>query len=322
MKRSRGISWSLAALLVTAKVAFGGPTTEAIDKAIDEAELIVAARLLAFDPPHAPEGDWRHLRTRVDALLEVTEVLKGESAAGGPIRVSHYRPPDHAEVVRPDITAHGPHSVWFLIRRERGIYTVVNWDKVLDDSTQLRQRIEQRLRSQLGFTPLFVANDADDVAQSLRAGLDADAQDADGDTALHWATEHNRPIVARALLDADAATHLVNRDGQNVLDVAVHLERHTIVAMLRDAGATARGLFLLDKPLSSYDAYLALGADVNAEASDGTTPVARRLANLSKPWNEADIEQKLQWLLDNGADADSYAFPESLDLPSGTGPSR
>ena len=322
MKRLRGTSWSLAAAFVTANVAFGGPNSEAIDKAIDDAELIVAARPLAFDPPLPPQGEWRQIGTRVDVLLEVTDVLEGESVAGGTIRVAHYRPADHEEVQRPDITEHNGHNIWFLIRRARGIHTVVNRDKILDDSPRLRQRIEQRLRTERGFTRLFIANDADDVAKSLRAGLDADAQDANGDTALHWATEHNRPEVARALLDAGATTHLVNRNGQNVLDVAVHLERHAIVAVLRDTAATARGLFLLEKPLSNYDAYLALGADVNAQASDGTTPIARRLANLSSGWNESDVEEKLRWLLDHGADADGHALPESLDLRSRTEPGR
>ena len=200
----------------------------------------------------------------------------------------------------------------------------MNQDMVLEDSTQLRLRIERRQRTAGGLTPLFMANDADDVARSLQAGLDVDAQDANGDTALHWAIEHNRPVVARALLAANAATQLVNRDGQNVLDVAVHLQRRAIIALLLDAGATAQGLFLLNKPLGNYDGYLALGADVNARASDGTTPIARRLANLIElpdgrvvSLDETAVEEKLRWLLDRGANADGYRFPESLELRSG-----
>ena len=322
MKRSSEISWPLAALMVTARVASGAPDAETIDKTIDESDLIVVARPVAIQPPLPPQGEWRQLRTRVDALLDVTDVLKGDFAVDGTIRVAHYRPADHDKVQRPDISEHDDRRVWFLLRRGRGIHEVVNRDRILADSTQLRQRIEHRLKTEGGLTALFVAHDPDDVGQSLHAGLDVDAQDANGDTALHWAIEHNRPTVTRALLDAGASTDLINRDGQNVLDVAVHLERATIVSILRDAGATAQGLFLLEKPLGSYDAYLDLGADVNARSWDGSTPIARRLANLSTPWNEADIEEKLQWLLDHGAGADGYTLPKSLDLPSAIRPDR
>lgn len=322
--RSSRFFWPFAIASLIAEVAFGGPNGEAIDKAIDEADLIVVARPLRFDPPVPPQGEWRQIGMRVDALLDVTEILKGV-LADSTIRVAHYRSADHDEIERPNLFGHAGHSLWFLIRRDRGVHGVVNQDMVLEDSTQLRLRIERRQRTARGLTPLFVANDADDVARSLQAGLDVDAQDANGDTALHWAIEHNRPVVARALLAANAATQLVNRDGQNVLDVAVHLQRRAIIAMLLDAGATAQGLFLLNKPLGNYDGYLALGADVNARASDGTTPIARRLANLIElpdgrvvsTLHETAVEEKLRWLLDRGANADGYRFPESLELRSG-----
>ena len=75
--RSSRFFWPFAIASLIAEVAFGGPNGEAIDKAIDEADLIVVARPLRFDPPVPPQGEWRQIGMRVDALLDVTEILKG-----------------------------------------------------------------------------------------------------------------------------------------------------------------------------------------------------------------------------------------------------
>lgn len=51
------------------------------------------------------------------------------------------------------------------------------------------------------------------VRALLEGGAQVDHQDADGDTALHWASYHDLPAITQALLDHGADITLVNRKG-------------------------------------------------------------------------------------------------------------
>ncbi len=67
--------------------------------------------------------------------------------------------------------------------------------------------------------------------------LDLDAMEADGSTALHWATYAADRDLVRALLEAGARADITNRYGSSPLSEAVKLGDLDLVRMLLDAGA-------------------------------------------------------------------------------------
>ena len=71
----------------------------------------------------------------------------------------------------------------------------------------------------------------------LEAGVDADAPEADGTTALHWAVRHDRAGIAKLLLRAGADANTANRYGVTPLSLAGTNGNAGIVALLLDAGA-------------------------------------------------------------------------------------
>ena len=85
-------------------------------------------------------------------------------------------------------------------------------------------------------------------ARSWPARCDANAAEADGTTALHWAVEHDDLELATALLAAGAKVRVANRYGVTPLHLA----------------ATAGNAALIER-------LLAAGADVNAALPDGET---------------------------------------------------
>ena len=92
--------------------------------------------------------------------------------------------------------------------------------------------------------PLLDAVKAADVrgARALLArGADANATDADGSTALHWAAEHDDLELAGALLTAGARARVTNRHGIAPLHLAAANGNAAIVQRLMAAGAEVDG---------------------------------------------------------------------------------
>lgn len=120
------------------------------------------------------------------------------------------------------------------------------------------------------------------VAHLLHQGHDADAPQADGTTALHWAAHWNHPVTLEALIDAGANVNAENDLGATPLWVACADRNTGIVKRLLAAGANPDGGLHSGETLlmrCSYtgdapavEALLDHGADVNAaEPSRGQT---------------------------------------------------
>ena len=281
-----------------------------VDLAAKDAEFIVSGELLLIDPPTAD----LHIghSARVDALLRITEVLKGDIEVGNIIRVVHYRGglPHRSpgEDVR-DIASHPETgALWFLVRswRGRGTFEIIHGDAVWQDDEMLRAKIMRRMLTDVGYNALFLAESAKDVAAAIRQGISINERDANGDTALHWAIEHGRKEVVAALLASGAHTNIPGAFSQNALDLSLYIPREEITALLSKQGARAYGIFLRagNLSLARYEEFLAHGADVNVTTEDGRTPL---LVQLDK-----DHQVQVQWLLEHGALA---SYPDGHEPP-------
>ncbi|KAF1656802.1 Ankyrin repeat domain-containing protein 22, partial [Eudyptes chrysocome] len=71
------------------------------------------------------------------------------------------------------------------------------------------------------------------IKMLLTAGVDVNATDFSGSTALHYACEMKNQAVIPLLLEAHADTSVKNRDGETPLDIARRLQFHNIESMLR-----------------------------------------------------------------------------------------
>ncbi len=119
------------------------------------------------------------------------------------------------------------------------------------------------------------------VAALLKQGADVNASQADGMTALHWATYHDDLSFATLLLKSGASAKAANRYGVTPLSVACTNGNAEIVALLLEAGADANttlrgGETVLmtaartGKP-GPVKALLSRGAGVNARDRKGQT---------------------------------------------------
>ncbi|NXA12746.1 ANR22 protein, partial [Sapayoa aenigma] len=73
------------------------------------------------------------------------------------------------------------------------------------------------------------------VKMLLRAGVNVNATDSSGSTALHYACKTKNQAVIPLLLEAHADTSVKNQDGETPLDIARSLQFHNIESMLRKA---------------------------------------------------------------------------------------
>ncbi|CAK8994193.1 unnamed protein product [Durusdinium trenchii] len=85
----------------------------------------------------------------------------------------------------------------------------------------------------------------------LEAGVDKDAADTDGWTALHIAAENGHSEVVRLLLEAGADKDAADTDGSTALHFAARNGHLKVVQLLREAGA--------DKDAADTDGCTALG---------------------------------------------------------------
>ncbi|XP_014811340.1 PREDICTED: ankyrin repeat domain-containing protein 22 [Calidris pugnax] len=71
------------------------------------------------------------------------------------------------------------------------------------------------------------------IKMLLRAGVDVNATDSSGSTALHYACKMRNQAVIPLLLQAHADISVKNQDGETPLDIARRLQFHNIESMLR-----------------------------------------------------------------------------------------
>ena len=76
------------------------------------------------------------------------------------------------------------------------------------------------------------------VSALLAKSADVNAQNIFGKTALMWAVQNNHIEIAKLLLDKDADVHAKNQDDDTALIWALHCDHRNIVDVLLGAGAT------------------------------------------------------------------------------------
>jgi uncharacterized protein len=141
--------------------------------------------------------------------------------------------------------------------------------------------------------------------------LDLDTPEADGSTALHWATFMVDHGLVKALLDAGATPNITNHYGSSPLSEAVKLGDLDLVSMLLDAGADPdspnqdqQTALMLASFIGSIDIASLLidrGADINAvESFRGQTALMWAAAE-----NHPDL---VELLINQGADVSVRAF--------------
>ena len=162
--------------------------------------------------------------------------------------------------------------------------------------------------------------DREAVSALLAQGVDVNAREGDGATALHWAVVRDDVETAAALIDAGASVDAANDYGVTPLTLACTNRSATLVATLLDAGADPDVATVMgETPLmtcartGSVDALRALfdhgASNVEArEKSHGQTALM---------WAAAQADPEVvRLLLSHGADAgarsDSHLLPVSL----------
>ena len=161
--------------------------------------------------------------------------------------------------------------------------------------------------------------DKDQVRALLQHGASVNAADADGTTALHWASYRDDLEIAELLIRAGAKVNAANDLGATPLWTASQNGSATMVRRLLDAGANPDAALLSgETPVmvaarsgspASVEQLLAKGAYVNAHATRGQTALMWAVAQ-----KHADV---VKVLLAHGADihAHSDAWSEVLAVP-------
>jgi len=121
------------------------------------------------------------------------------------------------------------------------------------------------------YSPLSIAaaNGFDDVMQVLLgAGVDVNAQNAFGDTALMAAVRSGRLEAVQLLLDRGARLRLKDREGRDAMAWAVRMGRRSIIDALAARGAESSGAGRRDRPLVSVRTAAARSLVLLQESGD------------------------------------------------------
>jgi ankyrin repeat protein len=158
--------------------------------------------------------------------------------------------------------------------------------------------------------------DAAEVRRLVQSGADVKAAQADGATALHWASYYGDVPLVSFLLEAGADVAAANRNGSTPLWLAASQGDAAVVAALLKGGADANeALPLGRRPLmlaarsgsvETVRALLAAGAAVDArESARGTTALMQ-----AADQGHADV---IALLVEQGADVAAASAPVVRD---------
>ena len=157
-------------------------------------------------------------------------------------------------------------------------------------------------------TPLTEAaknSDIGEVRALISEGMDANVAEADGTTALHWATHRDELPMAALLIDQGASVTATNRYGVTPISLAAVNGNAAMIALLLDAGAdpnttlpegeTALMTAARTGVVDGVQVLLDRGADVNAQETwRGQTALM---------WAAGEGHSEImQVLIENGAD--------------------
>jgi len=173
--------------------------------------------------------------------------------------------------------------------------------------------------------------DAEALRSLLTAGADANAQQADGATALHWAVYRQDMAMVTALIAAGADVNAANRLGASALYIAAKSGHSSFIDSLLKAGADPNlGLKIGETPIMTaarsgagpgVRQLIAAGADVNARessrhqtalmwaAAQGHVDVARALIDAGA---ELDARSKIRPMLMFADAANGGAFDQGV----------
>jgi uncharacterized protein len=149
--------------------------------------------------------------------------------------------------------------------------------------------------------------DKTSVRKLLGTGVDVNAAQVDGTTALHWAAYHDDPEAVALLVKAGANVNVVNRYGVPPLAQACKNGNAAIVKLLLEAGADANATM---KGGESVLMLAARSGDVDAVKTllaRGANPNSReRLGQTALMWAAAEGHTAVvRALIEAGADIDA-----------------
>ena len=159
------------------------------------------------------------------------------------------------------------------------------------------------------------SGNATDVVSFLAQGVNVNAIDADGMTALHWAADRGDPQTVQLLLGAGADVAARDYRGRTPLHYAAVADNAEAIRALLDHGAPVNaadghGDTPLHQAARRFKAdaiglLLAAGADVNAPNADGQTPLHVLGAAAREPDAAFDelLDSIARVLIAAGADA-------------------
>lgn len=162
-------------------------------------------------------------------------------------------------------------------------------------------------------------HDKTTVSALLKQRGDVNAPEADGATALHWATHLNDLETADLLIRAGANVNAVNRYGATPLLVACTNGNVRMIERLLEAGAAPNGRSIGGEPpiltaaaagsVEAVKALVAYGADVNARESwRGQTALMWAVGNKHLAVAEALIEKRADVSARSNAGYTALAF--------------
>ncbi len=142
------------------------------------------------------------------------------------------------------------------------------------------------------------------VRTLLQTGVDVNAAQVDGTTALHWAAYHDDPEMAGVLVRAGANVSAVNRYGASALAEACRNGNAAIVKLLLEAGADANTTMKGGETVLMLAAHSGNAETVKALLAHGADPNQReRLDQTALMWAAAEGHAAVvRALIEAGAD--------------------